>query len=125
MRLLLDNNLSPALPALLAEHDIDAVHVRTLGLARASDPQVMQAARDDDRAVVSADTDFGTLLARGGATRPSVVLIRTSTGRRPQRLADLLAANLPILEDDLTAGAVVVLTDSAVRVRRLPLPSTA
>ena len=80
----------------------------------------MQAARDDDRGVVSADTDFGTLLARSGATRPSVVLVRTSTGRRPHQLAALLAANLPAIEDDLTAGAVVVLADSAVRVRQLP-----
>lgn len=56
---LLDQNLSPALAALLAEAGHDTVHVRDLDLSRASDERVMSRAVADDRVLVSSDTDFG------------------------------------------------------------------
>ena len=37
-------------------------------------------------------------------------------------VARLILANLPAIEDDLTAGAVVFLSDNRLRIRRLPLP---
>lgn len=73
------------------------------------------------RVVVSADTDFGQVLATSRATSPSVVLIRRQTGRRVEALADLLLANLPAVHEDLVAGAVVVITGDELRVRRLPI----
>ena len=72
--------------------------------------------------LVSADTDFGTLLARTGMGKPSVVLIRRSGARRASELARLLLANLGLVEDDLAAGAIVVVGDHELRVRRLPIP---
>jgi hypothetical protein len=36
--------------------------------------------------------------------------------------ARLILANLPAIEDELTAGAVVILSDNRLRIRRLPLP---
>lgn len=45
MRLLLDNNLSIRLAPLLAEHDHDVEHIRALGLAAATDTDVLVAAR--------------------------------------------------------------------------------
>jgi predicted nuclease of predicted toxin-antitoxin system len=122
MRLLLDNNLSPKLAGPLIAHGYDVVHVRDRGLQRASDAEVLTAARDDGRVLVSADTDFGTLLARSGDTAPSVVLIRRSRGRRTEDLARLIADNLGTVTADLNAGAIVVLTDADMRIRRLPIP---
>lgn len=122
MRLLLDNNLPPRLTQLLTSNGLDAVHVRDMGLARASDADVIRAAHAAARVVVSADTDFGTLLARSGGRSPSVVLIRTTHSRRAEQLAQLLTSNLPSVADELATGAVVVLTDARLRVRRLPLP---
>lgn len=80
-------------------------------------------ARQDRRTLISADTDFGTLLARTGSPGPSIVLIlRRSRARRAEQLAALILANLDQVSADLVAGAVVVLTDKDVRVRRLPMP---
>jgi predicted nuclease of predicted toxin-antitoxin system len=79
MRFLLDENLSPKLVELLG-HDV--VHVTDIGLASASDEVVIAAASADDRILINADTDFGTLLARSHASRPSFVLIRRASGRR-------------------------------------------
>lgn len=83
--------------------------------------EVLQRAAESRRILVSADTDFGTLLALSRALKPSVVLLRRSGGRRSAQIADVLIANLPHLHEDLDAGAVVVIRDDNVRIRRLPL----
>jgi len=99
----------------------DAVHVAVLGLRAEPDTVAMQTALDDDRVLVSADTDFGALLAASRASRPSVVLVRRVVGRRVEALAALLLANLPEVKEDLRAGSVVVIGDDSLRVRRLPI----
>jgi len=42
-------------------------------------------------------------------------------GRSVDALAELLLANLPSVADDLAAGAVVVIADEDIRIRRLPI----
>ena len=76
MRLLLDNNLPLRLAALLNDTGHDAEHVRDHGMQSAPDEAVLELARQQRRTLISADTDFGTLLARTGAASPSIVLIR-------------------------------------------------
>jgi predicted nuclease of predicted toxin-antitoxin system len=121
MKILLDNNLSPRLADALVAHGWDAIHVGALGLAAATDEVVLQTARTGQRVLVSADTDFGALLARSRANAPSVVLVRRVAGRRVEALATLLIANLPPVENDLHAGSVVALTENTIRIHRLPL----
>ncbi|HEY5182330.1 MAG TPA: DUF5615 family PIN-like protein, partial [Dermatophilaceae bacterium] len=95
VRLLLDNNLSPRLVDLLTAPGWNVTHVRHLGLHRAPDHDVLQAARDSQRILVSADTDFGQSLARSRASGPSVVLVRRVIGRRVDDLAALLHPTWP------------------------------
>jgi predicted nuclease of predicted toxin-antitoxin system len=71
--------------------------------------------------VISADTDFGTLLARQAATKPSVLLVHRLVGRRVAKIGRIILANLDAVTADLEAGAVVVLTEDAIRIRRLPV----
>jgi predicted nuclease of predicted toxin-antitoxin system len=122
MRLLLDNNLTPKLVSLLAEVGHDVTHVRDHGMAAADDSSVLALAKATRRVLVSADTDFGTLLASTQATSPSFVLVRRIVGRRVPELAAVLIDNLPVVEDDLEAGAVVALGNDSLRIRRLPIP---
>ena len=121
MRFLVDENLSPRLAALLAEAGHDAVHVRDLHAAGASDSHLVGLATDDDRVIISADTDFGALLAHTRATKPSVILVRALVDRRPPELAAVLMANLDAVREHLEAGAMVAFMQSDIRVRRLPL----
>lgn len=121
MRFLLDENLSPLLVELLRSAGHEVAHVRTLGLRSATDVEVMAAAVADNRVLISGDTDFGELLARTKADRPSVLLLRRQSQRRARELVALIDANLPAFAEDLEAGAVVVLDDHRVRVRALPL----
>lgn len=121
MRLLIDENLSPRVAGRLATADHDAVHVVDVGLGNTDDPVILDWASTNGRVIVTADTDFGGLLAAGGGTRPSVVLLRSSDHLTPDEQADLLLTGLPLVADDLNAGAVVTLTRDRIRVRLLPI----
>lgn len=120
MRFLVDNALSPLIAELLRKGGHDAIHVRELGLQAATDAEIFDRAADEQRVIVSADTDFGALLATRDAREPSVILFRRTRDSRPDRLAGLLQANLPRLEQSLIAGCVAVVEDNRIRVRMLP-----
>ena len=121
MKFLIDENLSPLVAAGLRDAGHVAAHVADVGLSSAGDTELIEFAAENDFVLMSADTDFGTLLAATGARAPSVVLIRRTVDRRATRLLALLLENLEQVEAALEEGAVVVLEDARVRVRRLPL----
>jgi len=121
MKWLVDNALSPAVAEGLRQAGHDAVHVRDYGLATAEDIAVVERAAREGRIVVSADTDFGTLLAQRSQTGPSVILFRGASPRRPENQVAVLLANLATIADDLNKGAVVVIEPNRLRIRALPI----
>lgn len=76
MKFLIDNNLSPRLAQAFRRFGLDATHVREYEMQRASDEDIFQRAFLEERIIVSADTDFGFLLAKWGKEKPSVILLR-------------------------------------------------
>lgn len=121
MKFLLDQNLSPKVadPLRAAGHDVAIA--REVGLRSATDEVVMETARTEGRVLVSADTDFGAILARTGAATPSFLLIRRAVNQRPAEQAALILDNLDVVTEDLDAGAVVVLGEATLRIHRLPI----
>ena len=121
MRFLIDNALSPALAVLLQQAGHDAIHVRELGLQHADDEVIFERAAAEHRIVVSADADFGTLLAVRSSRQPSVIQFRGEGSRKPEALARRLLANLPQLVDALENCSIVTFEPARVRVRLLPI----
>ena len=121
MKLLIDNALSPSVAVGLSQAGHDAVHVRDRGLRDAPDERVLALALEEDRIVVSADTDFGALLALRGVRKPSFILFRGVMNRRPERQIAVLLPLLETFRESLQEGCIVVIEEKRVRLRTLPV----
>lgn len=106
---------------LLREAGHDAVHTLELGLEQAEDDELLMPAAEQERIVVSGDTDFRALPALTHRRAPSVILFRARHLSRADDQAAVILEHFGELADDLRGGAVVVVTDDRIRVRQLPL----
>lgn len=119
MKLLVDNAISPLVSRELSRAGYDALHVRDVGMAASRDEEILEYARAEDRVIISADTDFGTLLTLRRQERPSFVLLRGGVERHPANQAAALIRELPLLAEHLRAGAIVVIVRDRIRIRQL------
>lgn len=120
MRFLLDQGLPRSAVVLLAQIGFEADHVGDLGMATASDSEILAEAIRRHAVVVTLDADFHSILVRTGAGMPSVIRIRVD-GLKGSGIRDILAEVVRVAGDDLLAGSVVSVRKHRVSVRRLPI----
>lgn len=121
MKLLVDNAVSPKVSHGLQSKGYDCRHVRDINLQNATDEEIFIRAEEEGRVLISADTDFGALLAIRRKQSPSFILFRKTTGLRPEHLTSQLLHVLKKYSDDIEKGSIIVITDMHVRVRSLPI----
>ena len=121
MKFLIDNALSPLVAEGLKKAGYDAVHVREFDLQSKEDDEIFQFAGRAGRILISADTDFGTILALRQEKKPSVVLLKRISQRKPDDQIKILVKNLPKIEEDLENGCIAVFEETRLRIRHLPI----
>ena len=97
------------------------MHVADVGLVNADDSVILERAVAADEVIITADADFGMLLALGRHGRPSVVLLRSSDHLVPDEQTGLVLHAVDRVGNDLATGAVVSITPARIRVRPLPM----
>lgn len=120
MRFLADGGVSPKTVVFLKQLGHEAVHVRTLGLQRAPDAEVVERARSESSVVVTFDLDFGDILALGVLDKPSVIICRLSD-ERAESVNEHLSTVLAERMSELESGALILVEDTRYRVRKLPI----
>ena len=121
MLLLLDQGIPRTAAQRLRDIKIDAVHVGELDMSAATDAEIIEFAKREDRMIVTLDSDFHTLLALAGANTPSVIRIRIEGLKAPDYLS-LLTTILAECEQDLNeGGCAITVLERQIRIHRLPL----
>src|SRR4051812_279395 len=113
MKFLVDNAISPMISLELKKAGFDAVHVRDYGLQASTDEVIFHTAEQENRIIISADTDFAFLLAQRKSSSPSVILFRKGAERNPVKQIELLLANLnESVQKYLNEGCIIIFEES-------------
>ncbi len=115
MRFLLDENVDTRIGPYLSAAGHDVISAAEDPGAGSSDTDVLAAALNDQRVLVTNDTDFGELILRRRLPHSGVVLFRlqTTVFAAKQAALDMILREYP---DRL--GEFLVVMDGRVRVRR-------
>src|ERR1700730_15469370 len=120
MKVLVDMNLSPAWVSFLAESGFEVVHWADIGPDNSSDSELMQWAAEHDHIVLTADLDFGAILAATQRNRPSIVQVRSYI-LTPRSISSVVLAAIRQTRQELLDGAIVSIDPGRARLRILPL----
>jgi len=119
-KILLDQGLPRLAASLLRDEGWDVLHTGDIGLSRSTDRQILEFARNEQRVIITLDSDFHTILALTNASTPSVIRIRLEGLRGPD-LALLIKRIWPRIEPQVKKGAMVTVTESGIRIRNIPV----
>jgi predicted nuclease of predicted toxin-antitoxin system len=120
MRFLLDMGLARSTARHLRQQGYDALHLRDQGLQRLSDEQIIAKAQAESRVILTHDLDFGRIIALSRSHFPSVITFRLSN-MRPEQVNHYLDDVLDRSADRLEGGALISVSERAIRVRALPV----
>jgi predicted nuclease of predicted toxin-antitoxin system len=121
IRFLLDMPVSALLLNVLREHGHEGVHAHQIGKDRATDRELLEIARREQRVVITADLDFPQLLALSSAAGPGLILFRGGNYSDAE-MCELLERVLAEVPPEQLEASVCVVDRRRIRLTRLPLP---
>jgi len=120
VKILVDMNLSPLWCGALRDNGYEAIHWSDVGNPAAPDTELMAYAKQQGYVVLTHDLDFSAILAATQAQAPSVIQVRTQDVLS-ERFRALLIGALRQFDEQLAAGAIIVVDEIRARARLLPL----
>jgi len=123
MKILVDMNLSPDWVNFLAVAGHEAIHWSKIGSESATDTELMAWAAENGYVVLTADLDFGAILAATKGTGPSVVQVRNDI-LTPGAIGSIVTSALRQARRELIEGALISIDASRARLRVLPLKTS-
>jgi predicted nuclease of predicted toxin-antitoxin system len=120
MRFLLDMPVSPSLIAVLESHEHEAVHAYRIGKGEASDTELMDLARVEERVIITADLDFPRLLALARTRRPGLILFRGGNYSDAE-MRGLLERVLTQVPAKRLSNSICVVDRKRIRITQLPI----
>jgi len=121
MKFLVDKALSPRTVAYLRENGYNAVRVDTVIPGTVvEDETIFNYAIENDYYIITADLDFGEILAYSKSKRPSTIILRLED-QRVTNVNRLLVQVLPKISKALEEGSIIILQDKRIRIKPLPI----
>jgi predicted nuclease of predicted toxin-antitoxin system len=120
MKFLLNMNMPREFGKRLVAEGHEYRHAGDIGMAQASDSEIVEEARRNKEIIVTHDLDYGRLLAFSAELAPSVIIFRLRN-THPDNLFARIMSIWHEIEAPLFEGAIVVMEDATLRVRKLPI----
>jgi predicted nuclease of predicted toxin-antitoxin system len=120
LRFVADVHISPLTVVSLQTQGYDILRTTDFLPANASDTEILELARVEDRIVITHDLDFSMLVALGIYDQPSLITLRLSSAK-PEKVTQRLLEVLPELEQELRDGSALTIDNNSVRIRKLPI----
>jgi predicted nuclease of predicted toxin-antitoxin system len=120
VKLLLDENISPAAAVALAADGVDAWHVRDRGLEGTTDPELLERAYQEDRILVTLNVGDFEKLVRERELHAGVVLIKRAGLLRDEQIELMKGVAAALAEHgDLVNQVLCVAEDGAMTFENL------
>lgn len=120
MKFLLNMNIPRSLGIRLMQNGHEYRHVGDIGMFRSKDIGIVQFARENGEVIITHDLDYGNILAFSGDSAPSVIIFRLRYSH-PNNLFCRMIAEWDEIESHLLKGAIIIIEDSTLRIRDLPI----
>ncbi len=119
MKILVDMPVSPRTAEWLRNMGHDVVHARDIGMAKATDQEIMKKAKNDNRVILTLDLDFPQIISTTSAKSPGIILLRLekpNVENIQKHLGSLLKIKFP---QDLK-NSICVVEENRFRLHRFP-----
>jgi predicted nuclease of predicted toxin-antitoxin system len=120
MKILVDMNLAPAWVRFLAANGFEAVHWSGIGPGDAADGALMEWAVEYGHVILTADLDFGAILAATRHRLPSVIQLRSDLLTH-EAVGEAVLTAIRQCRDELREGALLSIDLGRSRLRILPI----
>jgi predicted nuclease of predicted toxin-antitoxin system len=123
VKFLLDMPVSVLLLNVLEGYGYEGVHAHQIGKNCATDRELLEIARRENRVVITADLDFPRLLALSSAAGPGLILFRGGNYSDIE-MCDLLERVLKGVSAEILGKSICVVDKRRIRITQLPLTRT-